>query len=63
LIRLGWRDVIYAALWAVVIAVPVYVAVLTRGVTDLLFFAIFISLAILPGVVFTVWYVGRRRQP
>ncbi len=65
-IRVSWRDVIYAVVWLVSWAVPVVVLFTKSGeMPDAYRGAVQVALglliAFLPGPIFTVWYVGRRR--
>lgn len=63
--RVSWRDLIYAVAWIVVLAVPSrYLFTMASSDTVALpLISVLVALAVLPGMIFTVWYVGRRKQP
>lgn len=59
-----WRDLIYAILWIVSWTLPP--AAFLRAIgslsgPELIFAAAAVLIATAPGVVFTIWYVGRHR--
>jgi hypothetical protein len=64
MIRVGWRDLIFAVLWIVALAVPIRAMFnFITGSDQIGIIVVLTALAVLPGMVFTAWYVGRRRGP
>jgi hypothetical protein len=66
-IRVGRRDLVYAIIWILAWGLPLFgvlqVSNLSTAMQVPAALALTALLATVPGAAFTMWYVGRRKQP